>query len=497
MIVALRTVLICDLNNFALYPTIPVGYLASILRGSGFHVRVFSPLADGVGGITREAEVPAWGLMRDRLLFWSALTPSRAVRRGRRFLAAKFAGSEISRREEIVLSGFEKQFEHQIDAVLISTYLMYFPLVRRMCAFCAERGIPVLVGGPYFADAEVRQEWLAIPGLTGLAAGEIELEVPSILQSMLSGSALSEHPGVATPYTPDVASVAPLRELDRVPFPDYSDFPWNRYPRRIIPLVTGRGCGWGVCRFCSDITSTAGRSYRSRSVENVLGEIEYQTSRFRTSRLAFTDLKLNSNLVMWRTLLEELPRRVSSPEWIASLHVDGTGDHGLSTEELRKASAAGMVRMTTGLESGSQRVLDLMHKGTNIEETTRVLRDAARFGISVRVTMVVGYPGEEADDVNASADFLERHDADIERVSLSRFTWMTGTAIDSLIRRHPERFPAFALLESNHREALVEHHNRTTEARPYRRALSRLLAAVHRINRKPLSPSARAFEGVM
>ena len=62
-----------------------------------------------------------------------------------------------------------------------------------------------------------------------------------------------------------VLNAPPLADLDRLPFPDYSQFPWSKYPNIIVPMITGRGCGWGVCTFCSDVTSTAGRRFRSRS----------------------------------------------------------------------------------------------------------------------------------------------------------------------------------------------------------------------------------------
>jgi hypothetical protein len=53
-------ILVVDLNNFARYPTIAVGYLASILRGGGEHVTVFSPLAYGVPGVPREMRETTW-----------------------------------------------------------------------------------------------------------------------------------------------------------------------------------------------------------------------------------------------------------------------------------------------------------------------------------------------------------------------------------------------------------------------------------------------------
>ena len=56
---------------------------------------------------------------------------------------------------------------------------------------------------------------------------------------------------------------------------------------------------------------------------------------------------------------------------------------------------------------------------------------------------------------------------------------------------------ALTQITVNHRMAQVEHHYVPTEDPHYRRAVSRLLRAVHRINRRELKGNAREFEGVM
>ena len=56
----------------------------------------------------------------------------------------------------------------------------------------------------------------------------------------------------------------PLRGLDRIPVPDFTDFPWDRYPDRVVPVMTGRGCQWSKCLFCNDIATVSGRTFRTR-----------------------------------------------------------------------------------------------------------------------------------------------------------------------------------------------------------------------------------------
>jgi anaerobic magnesium-protoporphyrin IX monomethyl ester cyclase len=491
-----RSVVIVDLNNFARYPTIAVGYLASILRSAGYEVRVLSPLAHGVPGVPREPRAGRLSLLNQQLSFASAFAGSSSLRAVRaRAASARLAWRGRTRHRVV------EQLEHQLargaDAVLVSAYLMYHDLCCDLGRVCQSAGVPMLIGGSYFFQPEVAEEWRNVPGLSALSCGEIERELPGLVAALIGREDLSCFPGIRQPDGRDGPVCPPLRDLDTVPFPDYSDFPWRAYPNAIIPIVTGRGCAWGRCTFCSDITSTAGRSFRSRSPENVLAEMEYQAARHKTRLFVFTDLKLNSNLAMWHSLLDNVQKRVPGARWIAAVHVGARQPHGLSAGELRAARAAGMVRITTGLESGSQRVLDLMNKGAELGVTSRFVEDATDAGISVRTTMIVGYPGEEPDDVRASATFLRRHRRNIDRVNLNRFALITGTSVHRRMGARPECAPGLMNLTVNHQMARIEHRYEPASRLPYRLAVSKLVSAVHRINRSPLGEEARDFEGVM
>ena len=490
-------VLVCDLNNFARYPTISIGYLVAILRRAGHDVRVFSPWAAGIGGYTREPAARPWSLLSQRLRFATALSASPLVRAARTEIGRRWSQSDLTRQSRRLEQLFTEALVDRPDVVFISTYLMYRDIVERLCARCAQQAIPTLVGGPYFTEPKVREYWRNIPGLTALAVGENELAAAQMAENLASGLAPESLPAVATAIRPGDARPQPFQRLDELPYPDYSDFPWTRYPTRIVSAIVGRGCGWGACRFCSDISSTAGRTFRTRSAGAVLAELDHQCDRYNARHVVFTDLKLNSDRTVWHGLIDGLGRTRHRTQWIGAIHVDGNGSHGLDSTTLRDAAQAGLVRVTTGLESGSQRLLDAMKKGTQLDETSRVLHSAAEASISVRATVMVGYPGEAPTDVDATRRFLERHRHTIERVSLNRFTLMSGTAIDRLIAKRPERFPSVRVLGRRDSEAYVDHVNVAAQKRDYRRQLWRLLGAVHEINRRPLMARAQAFDGVM
>lgn len=493
-------ILLVDLNNFARYPTLSIGYIAAVLRKASNQVSVFAPLMLGVHGTTREARPHRFSLLAAKLNHLAATAQLALVRALRdRMSRRRLSGINAHHRE--VVDGFAAHLAlAKPQVVMISTYLMYRQVCERICALCHDAGIPVLIGGPYFVQPEVVAEWVGIPGLSGLFAGEVELDLPAILQTLLSGAEVSQHAGV---FTSDMEGKAkgniarPLKELDAVPFPDYSDFPWKAYPNRIVPVITGRGCGWGVCTFCSDVTSTAGRTYRSRSPANVLAELSSHHRQHGVSRYVFTDMKLNSNVEMWRAIIGGIQSAAPAAEWIGAVHVGREVDNGLSDADLREAARSGCKRLTTGLESGSQRVSDLMKKGTRLDAISAFLQGSAVAGISSRCTMILGYPGETAEDVHASADFLAKHAREIERISVNRLQVIIGTTLHRELKRAPTKFKGFSIVHEDNTMAQVEHRNDIVGTAAHRKGVMRLLSEVHRINSRELAAGAREFEGVM
>jgi len=493
-------ILLVDLNNFSRYPTLSIGYLTAVLRKASNQVGVFAPLMLGVHGTAREARPHRFSLSVAKLNYLAASSKLAWVRTLRdRMSRRRLSGITAHHRE--VVEGFAVHLAlAKPHVVMISTYLMYRSVCEQICILCKAAGIPVLIGGPYFVQPEIIAEWVDMPGLSALVVGEVELDLASIVQTVVSGGDVSQHTGVfisGTLLKPKGRVAAPLKELDAVPFPDYSDFPWKAYPNRIVPVITGRGCGWGVCTFCSDVTSTAGRTYRSRSSANVLSELTSHHRQHRISRFVFTDMKLNSNVAMWRSLIGGIQGAAPGSEWIGAVHVGMESDNGLSSEDLRAAAKSGCRRLTTGLESGSQRVSDLMKKGTRLNAISAFLQDSASAGISTRCTMILGFPGETAHDVHASADFLAKHASEIERVSLNRLQVITGTTLHRELKRAPAKFKGFSIVHEDNAMAQVEHRNETIGTASYRKGVMRLLTEVHRINSRELSPSAREFEGVM
>ena len=489
---ARKRVLIVDLNNFASYPTMAIGLVVAGLRNAGHDVEVICPLAYGAPAAFREGR-ESWS---DYLKWRVHLSTSPAFRAARD-RARDARQWWLNRPNQRTLREIEASVAAGKDIVLLSAYLQNLSVVRLIGRIAARHGAPLLIGGPMFNLPEVAAAWRDIPALVGIVGAETDRDIAAIVECAAEGGDLLQFDGVTTPAGETSRPAAPFRGLGDIPTPDYTDFPWDRYPFRVVPMMTGRGCQWSKCMFCSDVVTANGRTYRTRPPEAVLLEMQEQSRRHQAKSFIFTDIKLNSNPNMLRAISADLQSYVPGAEWVGTVHVDRREDNGLSRHELRAAVTAGMRRISFGFESASQRLLDAMDKGCDVEKNSAFIRHAHEAGLSVRLSMFKGYPGETADDLVETAAFLEAHAPYIDRIRIGDFKLIHGTPIyEAMASARGERWP-IRPVEFRDRQAFVRYKNSETGGLAYRRAKARLIRAVFEINRREIRKSARAFDGLM
>lgn len=484
--------ILIDLNNFSSFPTLAVGIIAASLRNSGHDLDIIVPLAYDVPASVREKP--------DRLRHHLARIAHLSTFPGTRWLRDKlraFYYWKQRRPHPTVIREVTRALESKPDILLLSAYLQHYETVVKLCEIARARQIPVLLGGPAFTLPQTTEAWRTIPGVTAIYGGEADLVMPQLVEAVVERRDLLQFPGIVTADGKGSSHAPPFRTLDLSPIPDFRDFPWDRYPVRIIPIMTGRGCQWGRCVFCSDVVSTNGRTFRTRSLESVLNEMREQSRRHGTSNFLFLDLKLNSNPNLFRGLAEHAQAAVPGAQWIGTVHVDLRKDNGLSPRELKAAAMSGMRRVSFGLESGSQRLLDLMDKGSSVEANSQFVRNASEAGISVRCTMFKGFPGETAEDLEASATFLRSHAAHIDRVRFNDFSILEATPIWKTIFDQGATPPDIAILGRDPLHARANYAQLEAGGAAYRRAKARVLAEVYAINRRQIRPAAQMFDGLM
>lgn len=195
------------------------------------------------------------------------------------------------------------------------------------------------------------------------------------------------------PFNSVVGSIVSRLELDKYPFPDYSDYNLEYYLERGISMETSRGCV-AQCSFCSE---TYFWKFRSLSPERIVEEIEYQVRKHNIVRVWFVDSLINGNLKNFRKLVDlliEKSEKYHHIYWNSYARCDGR----MEAEFFQKIKRSGGTTLSFGVESGSQKVLDDMRKKIEIWEIENNLKDSKNAGIFTHVNWIIGFATEEAVD---------------------------------------------------------------------------------------------------
>ncbi|HII07717.1 MAG TPA: B12-binding domain-containing radical SAM protein [Methanotrichaceae archaeon] len=196
-------------------------------------------------------------------------------------------------------------------------------------------------------------------------------------------------------------------DLDQMAFPARDLFPnedyihyWKRhFGKASTALITTRGCPFS-CEFCS--RSVFGISYRERSTENVLDEVE-EALDLGYDHIHFADdvFTLNKDRVL--DICQKIQDRGSSFGWECLGRVDS-----IDPTVALAMKEAGCERVLFGIESGSDYVLGLMKKKIKVEEAERAVLAARDAGLKTGAFFILCYPGETDDTVLETLRFATR-----------------------------------------------------------------------------------------
>ncbi len=187
-----------------------------------------------------------------------------------------------------------------------------------------------------------------------------------------------------------------IQDVDNLPFPawhhidpyDYHDA-GKLYP--FITLMGGRGCD-AKCTFCVTPSVMYGRTYRPRSAELVVDEIEYDLKLFpflKEVMLEDDTLGLKLHYPRLAKICEEILRRKIKIPWSANLRAD-IRDY----ELLKLMKTAGCRWVCVGFEFGDQQILNNVKKGTKVEHMIEFATLASKAGLQVNGCFMIGGPGE-------------------------------------------------------------------------------------------------------
>lgn len=200
-----------------------------------------------------------------------------------------------------------------------------------------------------------------------------------------------------------------IRDLDSIPYParDVVDYDWylaNGLSE--FGMVTTRGCPFH-CTYCKPSTDLIfGGGIRLRSAKNVVGEI-IELSKLRNTsklRIFFKDDTITMHPTKWFEEYRDLLREAGIElEWHCNSRVDT-----VTRDKVRVMGQSGCHCISFGVESGSQKILNCYEKGTTPAQAEMAFKWCHEFKVEATANIMIGYPLETHEDIDATYKLLKR-----------------------------------------------------------------------------------------
>lgn len=407
-------------------PSLPLGALQAYLADRLPSVQVdtchlFLHLAHELGfGRYQRVSHRAW---RAESIFSALLYPQRA------HLAESLYYGTFKKRSEDPPADFKQLLviiETAIDTWLHQIDWSRLDLVGLSISFCQvtaslylisrikaiRPSLPVVVGGSSFSGERSGQLLEAFPLIDYLIVGEGERPLAGLIRALLEpaprgreGDALYD--GVIHRRNHDVGQRrhTQLERLDNLPAPHYDDYfnlltsfePQRRF-FPVLPVEASRGCWWhgrsadgqfSGCAFCN--LNLQWQGYRTKSVDQVLREVDYLVERHQTLSLAFSDNAIA--LKQADTLFDGIRKQGRDLSIFAELRANAP------PSLVKKMKRAGVDTVQIGVEALSDRLLLKMNKGARVIDNLCLMKYCEALGIDNASNLILHFPGSDEADI--------------------------------------------------------------------------------------------------
>jgi len=273
-------------------------------------------------------------------------------------------------------------------------------------------GGPVILGGPHVTA--VPEETLERYQVFDLAAiGEAEETFIEWLDSLSGGSNPEEIPGLLLRGEGGLVRTPPrqfMKDLDKIPFPAWDLLPplatsyhpaadtLNRFPASL--MVTSRGCPF-KCVFCD--RSVFGNKVRGFSAGYVVEMMRILSTRYGIRDVFIEDDNFLILKKRTKEICEALKKEKLDLTWSCLGRVDV-----VTPDYLRLIKSAGCWQVNFGCESGAQEILDIIGKGTRVEQIERAVRLTKEAGMDVKGLFMAGNFGETKETIGKTLSFIRR-----------------------------------------------------------------------------------------
>ncbi|MFN8242460.1 MAG: radical SAM protein [Ferruginibacter sp.] len=270
-----------------------------------------------------------------------------------------------------------------------------------MIKMAKSTGCTVIVAS---SDSTDRYEMYLQEGADFILLGEAELTLASLVKACeqhqtdffgIAGLACTHNGAVVKTNRREV-----MKELDTLPFPAWNLLDTEPYRRMWLKssgyfslnMSTTRGCPF-KCNWCAK--PIYGNRYNSRSPQHVVEELKWLKEKFDFDHIWFCD-DIFGLKPGW---IREFADLLEKEKLVFRFKIQGRVDLMLQEDNIRHLARAGCENVWMGAESGSQKILDAMDKGTTVEQIFQATRLLKKNGIHPSFFIQFGYPGETEEDI--------------------------------------------------------------------------------------------------
>ncbi len=245
-----------------------------------------------------------------------------------------------------------------------------------------------------------------------IARHEYDYTLPEIAEAIEGKRDLSTVLGISYSEKGDLKENANrpyIENLDELPFVaevykkylDIEDYFYAHVSFPTVSIFSSRGCP-SKCFYCMYSQVMFGKAYRKRSAKNLFDEVVYITKNFPNVKEILID---DDNFSVDQKNVQEFCKLMIDNKialkWVVQCRVN------LKYETMVLMKKAGCRLVVVGYESGSQKVLDGMHKGITLEQSRKFNDAAKKAHLRVHGCFMVGNPGETKETMMETLSFAK------------------------------------------------------------------------------------------